>query len=371
MVWTNPSNRQYEKGIFGVQNRGQVWSIRTLGQVAYISPDDDPLKQYFTDRVNDNIFDRTTKWATPSANTLGAIQDYDYPKYSPWQNDWFAWVFGYLIELDFSQAATMRAWLSQWPTGRMGIGNNEFCFQYAATYTYPAAIGTTRDSYYSDFRTLYEANFPTEATQTCDPSGEMTGYPNSTAGYYSNMQPGLAIAVDSGVADYDVHWARFVGVPTKPDYNDNPIWAIVPRQQQGTPRPLIALSVTPAILTSEAVVSITWSTLNADSCSASGAWSGVKDPNPTQPENITVSVTSTFTLNCTGVGGSTTRSVTVTMNDSDTGTGGDNTGTGTVAVSNVDGGGGALNMPVLLILILLALYHSRIVFQVNTSNFSK
>ena len=82
MVWTNPDYRQGEKGIFGVQNRGQVWSLRTLAQAAYITPDDHAMKQYLIDRVGFNIQNRNTNWL--NTNNLGAIQDYDYPQYSPW-----------------------------------------------------------------------------------------------------------------------------------------------------------------------------------------------------------------------------------------------------------------------------------------------
>jgi len=240
MLWTSDVNRQYEKGVFirTPQSRGKVWSLRSLADVASITPDDDSMKSYFETRVANNIDVFTSTWL--NKNNLGVIQDYDYPKFSPWQNDWFAWVFGHMVELGYSKAASMRDWLSQWPTGRMGMSSSEFCYQLAPIYTYPAAAGPTVDTYYDSFRALYEANYPTEATLQCGSEamrvqlgqaqiGMMTGYPNSVVGYYSNMQPGLATAVDAGVASKSIEWARFVGTPVKPDYNDNPIWDIVPR----------------------------------------------------------------------------------------------------------------------------------------------
>ncbi len=324
MLFNNPNGRQDEKGIFTGENRNQVWSIRSLAQAAYITPDDHPMKQYFIDRVINNITDRTNKWANPSANNLGGIQDFDWARrgqYSPWQNDWFVWVFGYLVELGFDEATTMRDWLSQWPTGRMGQADDEFCFLYAATYNYKqGGIGYSDEtgypnSYYPNFRVLYEKNFPDAASQPCDPNGEMTGHPNKPTSYYSNMQPGLAIAVDAGVADYSVHWARFVG-GTKPDYNDNPIWAVVPRSASGTtPRPSIDLSITPSRMSSAGTVSINWRALNANSCTASGGWSGSKVVTPSRAESFEVSETTTFSLTCTGDGGRASSSVTVRVGE--------------------------------------------------------
>jgi hypothetical protein len=54
-----------------------------------------------------------------------------------------------------------------------------------------------------------------------------------------------------------------------------------------------------------------WSVANATSCTASGAWSGPKPLMGTLV--LTPSVTSTYTLTCTGSGGISTASVTITV----------------------------------------------------------
>ena len=275
-----------------------------------------PYTTLFRSRVGFNIQNRNTNWL--NANNLGAIQDYDYPQYSPWQNDWFVWVFGYMVELGFTDATSMRDWLSQWPTGRMGLSTSEFCFQYAPLYRYYAAAGPTKDTFYPSFRALYEANFPAESSVACDPNGSVTGYPTNTMGYYSNMQPGLAIAVDAGVADYNVQWARFIGVPEKPNYNDNPIWAIVPRSSTTTPKPSISLTVSPTTLSAPGNVAVSWSSLNADRCSASGGWAGVKGTSASAPEEIFVSSSTIFKLSCTGAGGTSLQFINVTIGSGST-----------------------------------------------------
>ena len=75
--------------------------------------------------------------------------------------------------------------------------------------------------------------------------------------------------------------------------------------------PTVSLSATPASIVSGDSVSLSWSSTDATSCTASGAWNG------TQPTSGTLSVspsgTGTYTLSCTGPGGSASDSATVTV----------------------------------------------------------
>jgi hypothetical protein len=56
------------------QVRGQAWTLRTLAEAAYITPDNDPQKANFTAMVNNNIdwYERTYT-NNASANKLGAL----------------------------------------------------------------------------------------------------------------------------------------------------------------------------------------------------------------------------------------------------------------------------------------------------------
>jgi hypothetical protein len=57
---------------------------------------------------------------------------------------------------------------------------------------------------------------------------------------------------------------------------------------------------------------VTWSTTNATSCTASGGWSGSRATSGSVSTGA-LSATTTFTLNCSGAGGSTSKSATVTV----------------------------------------------------------
>ena len=78
------------------------------------------------------------------------------------------------------------------------------------------------------------------------------------------------------------------------------------------PVPTISLTASPTSITSGTASTLTWSSTNATSCTASGAWSGTKSTSGSQSTgNLTAN--STFTLSCTGTGGTTNQSVTVNV----------------------------------------------------------
>ena len=58
-------------------------------------------------------------------------------------------------------------------------------------------------------------------------------------------------------------------------------------------------------------VDISWSSSNASSCSASGAWSGTKDTSGTETVTIDTAGNFNFTLTCIGEGGNASRSLTI------------------------------------------------------------
>jgi uncharacterized protein (TIGR03118 family) len=70
----------------------------------------------------------------------------------------------------------------------------------------------------------------------------------------------------------------------------------------------------PTAITAGQSATLTWSTVNADACTASGAWSGTQATSGSQSVSPTTAATNTYTLSCTGAGGSTTASAALTVN---------------------------------------------------------
>jgi hypothetical protein len=77
--------------------------------------------------------------------------------------------------------------------------------------------------------------------------------------------------------------------------------------------PSIFLSASPTSISSGATASLTWSSTNASSCTASGGWAGSQPPGG-NATTAALNATTTYTLSCSGPGGNASRSVTVNVN---------------------------------------------------------
>lgn len=79
----------------------------------------------------------------------------------------------------------------------------------------------------------------------------------------------------------------------------------------GNPAPQISLSAVPENIVAGDSSTLTWSSTNATSCTASGGWSGSKALSGS--ESVSPTVTTQYTLSCTGTGGTNQVTVTVTV----------------------------------------------------------
>jgi hypothetical protein len=277
MVQANPYYRDFNKGLTKWNEiRGQAWTLRTLGQTAYITPDSDPMKQYFVDRVGYNLDFYNTTYTKGNPNQLGVLDGsgtYAFPPIAyttasgaqtglaPWMDDFFTWSVGYLSELGFAEAQALLAWKAKFPVGRMTAPG--YCWIDGATYAL-AVRSSASSPLYSTFADAYQATMRNDdgspmvnstgaryLDQPCGSqaqadwrtqqdidthtargpwaAGEMTGYATFAEGYPSNMQPALAVAATSGVPNAQSAWNIFINRTIKPDYSGEPQWAIVPR----------------------------------------------------------------------------------------------------------------------------------------------
>lgn len=84
---------------------------------------------------------------------------------------------------------------------------------------------------------------------------------------------------------------------------------------QNTQPVSVSLSTNSSVISVGSSVDLRWTASNADSCAASGGWSGSRSPNG--QETIGPLITSTvFMLNCSGTGGSVSKQVTVEVDNS-------------------------------------------------------
>ncbi|MCB9819462.1 hypothetical protein H6789_02030 [Candidatus Nomurabacteria bacterium] len=85
---------------------------------------------------------------------------------------------------------------------------------------------------------------------------------------------------------------------------------IVPEEEN---LPSLTLTASPSTVASGGSSTLTWTTANVTSCTASGAWSGSKTASGGSQNVSNITSNSTYTLTCTGPNGSVSRTATVTV----------------------------------------------------------
>ena len=246
---SNPGYRENRKGLLrSEQVRGQAWSMRTLGEAAYITPDAHPLKHHFLQVLDDNLDWYNDSYTNnPKANALGvivngyALEYADKRGLAPWQDDFFTAAVGHVAELGFDKARALLRWKATFPVQRM-IGEGS-CWLNGAMYSMIVRDDKSAP-YYTSIAQAFRASMPEQARALpCDSPamaaalkvkpGEMTGYSDNAAGYPSNMQPALAYAADALGEPGRQAWRQFMARSVKPDYGLGPQFAIVPRTPSG------------------------------------------------------------------------------------------------------------------------------------------
>lgn len=243
---SNPGYRDKIKGLFkSDQVRGQGWSLRTLAQAAYITPDEDPFKSQFAFFLKSNLdWYNASYSANPGANALGAIVNGYAVAYNngtglaPWMDDFFTSAVGHAVELGAADAIPLLKYKVGFPIARMTASGA--CWITGAAYSLKVRDSASAPFYSSMGQAWRASNPVTLAELPCASAdmaaalqlkpGEMTGYSSSNTGFPSNMQPALAYAADAGGAAGAAAWATFASRSVKPDYHRGPQFAVLPRQ---------------------------------------------------------------------------------------------------------------------------------------------
>jgi hypothetical protein len=268
---TDPNDSGLGQGLVRWQQlRGQAWSLRTLGQTAYITPDAHPLKTYFTNQLDANLTFYNNTYVVGNPNKLGVYDGSGQGAFyvsnsSPWQDDFLTWSFGYLTELGFGKAAPILQWKAKYSVGRMTAPG--YCWIQGAPYSLKFRDSDATPVYQS-FAELYSANYkndniynengglvpPPAGMNYLDlpcasdaqsayfayinnyaaggwvwATGRMTGYADSPVGNPAIMQIALAVAKNSGIPNAADAWTIFSKRAVKADYSNAPQFDIVPR----------------------------------------------------------------------------------------------------------------------------------------------
>jgi hypothetical protein len=238
------------------QTRGMAWSLRTVGQLAAIGPSDNVTTDYAA-LLAGNMTILNNVRLIPGQNQLGTLYNNDLATNAyadpgvcaPWQQNFVVQTLGYLSEMDplsdLSTLILVRDFSYKWPVGLLGAsGSANYCFNFASAYNLRVAATATGDltQCYGSWGLVFQNTygFP---NGTCSNTlqGSSGGDPlAASTGYYGNLLPAIAYAVDHGAAGADLAWARLTGAsnwssivncnpPNSPTFGDQPMWGVVPK----------------------------------------------------------------------------------------------------------------------------------------------
>ncbi len=241
---TAPEYHGFGKGLIGWdQIRGQGWSLRTLAQAAYITPDADPMKATLLREMKANAewFDATytnNSHANIFHTALRASDD--AVAVAPWMDDYLTWATQYAVQLGFDEFKPFARWKAAFPVQRMI--NPDYCAVMAAKYY--MRVMDQQHHFLDSWAKAYVENLPQEyrdpgkrpqcgsdemaAAFKLKRAGEMMGDSHSPGGYPAQMQPALAAAVDAGVPGAMQAWQKFKSRPVQPPGGVEAKWDIIP-----------------------------------------------------------------------------------------------------------------------------------------------
>lgn len=268
---TDPTNHGMGAGLVKWQQlRGQAWSLRTLGQAAYITPDDHPLKPYFTQQVENNLAFYHQTYVVGNPNKLGMYDGSGRGAFplggppagilsAPFQDDFFTGALGVLLDLGFESARPVLEWKGRYIVNRMT--SPDFPWTHGADFSYRVRmlptdpIASTMGEIFQmtygkalvddnrkllthpdgvlyssvPFDEVAQAKWITEASGRKWNPGRMLGYASSIEGFPAYMQPALAMLIDNKVPGAQEAWTRYESRADKPKWSDGAQFNVVPR----------------------------------------------------------------------------------------------------------------------------------------------
>jgi hypothetical protein len=229
------------------QTRAMAWANRTIGQYAAVAPIDPGSEDYRALLAANATHWKGVAFALSSKH-LGLVYSYELGDtgygpgvLSPWQENFVTQVFGHVSDLeplsDMADWNAVRDYAYQFPVGLLGTGGPEgYCFTQAAQYTLKVADAPsdTLDATYASWGTVYAKMFNAAA---CGNTllGDSGGAPSAAStGYWGNLMPAIAYAVDHRAPGAAAAWARFTGASNFGDVTGSgfdmaALWGVVPR----------------------------------------------------------------------------------------------------------------------------------------------
>jgi hypothetical protein len=241
----DPDNGLGTERLFKGQTRGVAWCLRTAGELAGIGPSDTIVNDYRALLAN-NASHWNSRVQKPGQNPLGYLYSYEIGAYgpgavAPWQQHFWVQTMGHVSDLEpFSNMSTwnsVRDHLYKSVVGILGPGGSgNYCFADAGKYTIVISPNSNADSttWYDSWGDVYQSTVGSVGACGNAMTGTSGSDPSVSNGYWGNLLPAIAYAVDHGASGASAAWARLTGASNwstfaNSGFDNLPIWGIVPR----------------------------------------------------------------------------------------------------------------------------------------------
>jgi hypothetical protein len=236
----NPDYRDGAAGILSDHNevRAIAWGLRELANAAYITPDADALKGYFTTLLSNNLDHFMTEYVNGAkGDAQGQLEGWIQGVYgnanmmAPWQQDYVATTLALIAGRGDDQAATILGWMDNFIAGRFTNDANGFDPLHGATYNLQTLDPATGQPF-TTWAEVYDATFGSAPATTLDASA----YPDWAGGYAAKAKAALAGIISNTQSPDAIEaygWLQSQTTAMLESYQTDPTWNIAPKLANG------------------------------------------------------------------------------------------------------------------------------------------
>jgi len=207
-----PGYRATDSTQIGLQERGIAWTIRDVANAAFLTPNTDPQKAYYTTQIDALISNLDTNYVHGALGAAeGKLQGYilgafDGNQVAPWEQGYIVIALGQAASQGISGATEVLAWMNNFISGLYLNGANGYNPLDGSGYWLTIGTGSLATSNLQDFTTwqqVFNANFAGQATPT-----SLYGFPDDPVGGFSTIAK-AALAVEWNVTHAPQDLAAF------------------------------------------------------------------------------------------------------------------------------------------------------------------
>jgi hypothetical protein len=241
--------------------RGSAWSLRTLAQAVCVTPAAHPRATDLATLLTNNGNHFHATYVAGTHNDFGFLRPYSvenvtggvygaFQAGSPWMHDFWISAVGYLKSMGVGSVKWTEVfhWVAQMVVNRLGPLEGHL-YRDAAVYRFPIApvIGGVAPNWitgagpwypnwgeiWSDSRVVNDTTHYLKEIGDGSLRGTSASAPISSTGYWANLLPAIAYAIDHGAEGAVEARARMTGAPNysgiTSGFNTSPVWSVVPR----------------------------------------------------------------------------------------------------------------------------------------------